>query len=274
MSFGPSLLFCPADRPERFAKAASAADTVIIDLEDAVAPEHKVAAREALAASDLDPARTIVRVNPVPTADFELDLAAVARTGYRTLMLAKAQGADELDRLAGYRVIALCETPLGVREAESIAANASVVALSWGAEDLVAAIGGSSSSFDDGRYRGFAAYARAKVLIAAASEGKDAYDTVHLDIADDDGLSAKAADAAASGFAGFLCIHPRQVEPVRAAFRPSEEALLWATELLEAARTADGVFAHRGRMVDGPVIRQAERIVETAAVETPRGSER
>lgn len=274
MSLGPALLFCPGDRADRYSKAASAADMVIIDLEDAVAPESKGAARESLAASELDPDRTIVRVNPASSDEFERDLAAVARTPYRTLMLAKAERGSDLSQLDGYSVLALCETPLGVRNADEIAGHPNVVALSWGAEDLVAGIGGSSSSFADGRYRDFATYARARVLIAAASEGKHAYDTVHLNITDDDGLSAKAVDAAASGFDGFLCIHPRQVEVVRAAFRPSEESVRWATGLLDAALAADGAFAYQGRMVDGPVILQAERIIQAAGAAADRDSKR
>ena len=91
---GPALLFCPADRPERFAKAAERADAVILDLEDAVAPGDKPAAREALIASGLDPDRTIVRLNPASTHDFTLDVEALRDTQYRTVMLAKAEIRD------------------------------------------------------------------------------------------------------------------------------------------------------------------------------------
>ncbi len=259
---GPALLFCPADRPDRYGKAAAAADAVILDLEDAVAPEAKAAAREALIGSDLDPGTTIVRINPATTAEFERDLAALARTPYTTVMLAKAETAEDLDRLTDLRVIALCESPLGVRNAGVLADHRTVVALMWGAEDLVAALTGSSSRQADGRYRDFARYARSHVLISAASAGKIAYDTVHLDIADEAGLREEAEDAAASGFAGTVCIHPRQVGVIRTAYRPSGESVQWAREVLAAAEAAgNGVFSHRGQMVDEPLLRQARRVL-------------
>jgi citrate lyase subunit beta/citryl-CoA lyase len=140
-----------------------------------------------------------------------------------------------------------------------------VIGLTWGAEDLVAAMGGTSSRFADGTYRDYARYARSRVLIAAASEGKPAYDTVHLDIADDAGQQAEAEDAAGSGFSGTMCIHPRQVPLVRAAFRPTPERLDWARRVLAQAATAgSGVFAFEGRMIDEPLLRQAARIVASA----------
>ena len=261
---GPALLFCPADRPDRYRKAAMASDAVILDLEDAVAPDAKAAARESLIGSDLDPATTIVRLNPATTTELDHDLAALARTSYTMVMLAKAETTADLDRLAGLQVIALCESPLGVRNAGALADRENVLALMWGAEDLVAALGGSSSRRSDGRYRDFARYARSQVLIAAVAAGKVAYDTVHLDIADEAGLREEAEDAAASGFVGTVCIHPRQVGVVRAAYRPSAESIRWAQDVLAAADAADnGVFAHRGQMIDEPLLRQARRILKT-----------
>ncbi|MGB4137670.1 MAG: aldolase/citrate lyase family protein, partial [Microbacterium sp.] len=171
-SLGPALLFCPADRPERYAKAAERADAVILDLEDAVATDAKDTARRALieGADALDPARVIVRVNPIGTTDHELDLAAVAETPFRTLMLAKAESAEAIAELPhGYTVVALCETARGVVEAERIAAVDRVVALMWGAEDLVASLGGTSSRFPDGAYRDVARAARARLLLAAGA---------------------------------------------------------------------------------------------------------
>src|SRR5512142_79811 len=93
---GPALLFCPADRPDRYAKALAAADAVILDLEDGVGPDAKEAARAALAATDLDPARVIVRVNAAGTAEHAADIAALRRTGYRTVMLPKAETRAQL----------------------------------------------------------------------------------------------------------------------------------------------------------------------------------
>jgi citrate lyase subunit beta/citryl-CoA lyase len=261
--FGPALLFCPADRPERYDKAAAASDAVIIDLEDAVSLGAKASARAALAGSDLDPARTIVRINPRATGLQEADLAALRQTDYRTLMLPKAETEADLSDLDEFGVIALCESPLGVRNADVLASMGTVIALTWGAEDLVAGLGGSSSRFADGRYRSVALLARSRVLLAAAGAGKAAFDTVHLDLADEAGLRAEAEDAAASGFAGAMCIHPRQVPIIRSAFEPSADDVQWAVAVLAAAAdSANGVFSYEGRMVDEPVLRQARRIID------------
>jgi len=258
---GPALLFCPADRPDRYGKAADAADSVILDLEDAVAAESRGAAREAVIAATLDPARTIVRVNPVGTPDFELDVAAVRTSPFRTVMLAKTEGADQLDALADFEVIALCETPAGVEHAGAIAAVPGVVALMWGAEDLVGAIGGRSSRHADGSYRDVARYARSRVLIAAAAAGKPAIDTVHLDIADLDGLATEVEDAAAVGFAATACIHPSQVAAIRAGYAPTSDEIAWAQRVLAAAESNPGVFRFEGRMVDSPVLMQARAVL-------------
>lgn len=260
---GPALLFCPADRPERFGKARDAADAVILDLEDAVAPDRKDAAREAVAASELPRESTIVRVNPVGAGMLEADLAAVDAAGYDMVMLAKAESADDAEALARYAVIALCETPAGVLTAPALAAAPNVIGLMWGAEDLVAALGGRSSRSDDGRYRDVARHARSAVLLAAGAAGKAAYDAVHLDFRDDAGLAAEAEDAAASGFTGTVCIHPRQVPIVRAAFRPTDEQLTWARRVVDAAASG-GVVAVDGRMIDEPLLRQARRTLAAA----------
>ena len=103
------------------------------------------------------------------------------------------------------------------------------------------------------------------MLIAATSVGKRAFDTVHLDIDDEDGLRDEAVDASASGFSGAMCIHPRQVEIIRDAFRPSAASIAWARGVLQAAKeTPRGVFAYEGRMVDEPLLRQARRIIDGA----------
>lgn len=261
IDLGPAILFCPADRPERYAKAAAAADAVIVDLEDAVAPADKATARAHVAAAVLDPARTIVRVNPAGTSDHHLDLAALADTAYRTVMLAKAEDPAQCDALgdAGFRVVALCETAAGVERAGQIARHRAVDALMWGAEDLVASLSGTSSRFPDGRYRDVARYARSRVLIAAGAAGKVAWDAVHLDLDDAAGLRAEAEDAAASGFAASVCIHPRQVAVIRAAYAPTADQVARARAVLAAAEREPGVFRHDGRMVDEPVLRQARR---------------
>ena len=188
---GPAWLFCPADRPDRFTKAAARADAVILDLEDGVAPADRRAARAALAATPLDPTTTIVRLNPVGTADFVADLAALQATDYRIVMLAKTESTDDVDRLRGFEVIALCGHPRGIVHADEIAAAEPVGAVMWGAEDLVAAIGGLSSRFNDGAYRDVARHARSSTLLACAAANTAAIDAVYLDISDIDGLAAE-----------------------------------------------------------------------------------
>jgi citrate lyase subunit beta/citryl-CoA lyase len=267
--FGAALLFCPADRPDRYAKALERADAVILDLEDAVAEVAKSAARESLVANPLDPERVIVRVNPASTPHLADDLAALRRTSYRTVMLAKCEGTADLVALEDFAVIALCETARGVLAASDIASVPIVSALMWGAEDLVASVGGSSSRFPDGRYSDLARHARSQVLLAAGAHGVAAIDAVHLDLADADGLRSEAEDAAALGFAATACVHPRQAEVVRAAYAPSRDRLEWAQALLAEAgvRERDGVFAFRGQMVDAPLLRQAEAVVRRARLD-------
>lgn len=262
---GPAILFCPADRPDRFGKAAERADAVVLDLEDAVAPEAKQAAREAVAGSALDPARTIVRVNDARSGLLADDLAAVERSPYRVVMLAKTENAGDIDALGGLDVVALCETAAGVVRAAAIASHPRVVALMWGAEDLVASLGGTSSRDASGAYRSVAVHARSTVLLAAGAAGRSAIDAVHLDIADVDGCRAEAEDAAASGFAAKAAIHPSHVASIRDAFAPSEDELRWAAGVLAEARLAEaegrGVFRFEGRMVDEPVLRHARGIL-------------
>jgi len=260
---GPALLFCPADRPERYEKARAAADAVILDLEDAVAADRKDLAREAVAASHEPAETTVVRINPIGAGMLEADLAAVDAGGYRLVMLAKTESVEQLAALERYAVIALCETPAGVLAAPALAAAPNTAGLMWGAEDLVAALGGRSSRRADGGYRDVARAARSAVLLAAGAAGVAAYDTVHLDFRDEAGLQAEAEDAAAVGFTGTVCIHPRQVPVVRAAYRPTDEELAWAQRVVEAAASG-GVVAVDGRMIDEPLLRQARRTLAAA----------
>ena len=268
---GPALLFCPADRPERYAKALAAADAVILDLEDGVGADGKDAARAALVATDLDPARVIVRVNATGTAEHAADIAALRRTGYRQVMLPKTETREQLDALGGgWRTVALCETPLGIVNAAEIAAAPGVVAVMWGAEDLIAAMRGRTSRRPDGGYRDVALHARSAVLLAACAHGRAAIDAVYVNIPDLEGLAAEAQDAAASGFTLKGCIHPSQVAVVRKAFRADEAQVAWARRVLAAARDAGardkgardkGAVKVDGQMIDAPLIRQAEAII-------------
>src|SRR5271168_583862 len=266
---GPAWLFCPADRPERFAKAAAAADVVILDLEDGVAEADKPAARKALRENRLDPERTVVRINAADTDEQARDLEALADTAYTTVMLAKTESAAQVIALAPREVIALLETPRGAVFAAEIAAAQGTVAMMWGAEDLVATLGGSSSRRADGTYRDVARHVRSTALLAASAFGRIALDAVHLDIRDLDGLRAECDDGVALGFAGTVCIHPSQIPVVRAAYRPTEETLDWARRVLKAAQTERGVFAFEGQMVDSPVLKHAALIVQRAGASAP-----
>lgn len=261
---GPAWLFCPADRPERFAKAAAAADVVILDLEDGVAEADKPAARKALRETPLDPERTVVRINPAGTDEQARDLDALADTAYTTVMLSKTESAAQVTALAPREVVGLIETPRGAVFATEIAAAENTVALMWGAEDLVATLGGSSSRRADGSYRDVARHVRSTALLAASVFGRIALDAVHLDIKDLEGLRAEAIDGVAVGFDGTVCIHPTQIAVVREAYRPGEEKLDWARRVLAAARSERGVFAFEGQMVDSPVLKHAQALLRRA----------
>ena len=259
---GPVFLFCPADRPDRFAKAAAVSDVVILDLEDGVAPERRPAARDAVRAATLSPEATIVRINPVGTTDHILDLEAIRASAFSRVMLAKTSSADEVRSLAPLEVVALCETPRGVQASEEIAGCINTIAVMWGSEDLVAAIGGSSSRTADGALGDLARYARAKILVDSGVHNVGALDTVFLDFGDLDGLRREASDESAMGFVGTPCIHPNQVEVVRNAYRPSDTQVDFAKEVLAAAKVQGGVFRLGDVMVDGPVIAQARQILK------------
>lgn len=259
---GPAYLFCPASRPDRYQKALDAADFAIFDLEDAVAPAYKAAARQALIDNPVDPDAVIVRVNAIGTPDHALDLEALQQTEYGRIMVPKAEDPEAIAQLDRYEVIALCETARGVLRAPEMAEVPCVVALMWGAEDLIVSLGGRSSRNDDGSYLGVALVARSTVLIAAGAVNKPTIDAVYLDINDERGLAVEASGAAASGFTSKACIHPRQVIHVREAFQPTAKQISWARRVVSHA-TDGGVHTVDGSMVDEPLLRQARRILES-----------
>jgi citrate lyase subunit beta / citryl-CoA lyase len=261
---GPGWLFCPADRPERFEKAAAAADVVILDLEDGCAAKDRPAARQALIDTPLDPIRTVVRLNPTDTADHELDLQALARTPYTTVMLAKTESAHQVRALAPLDVVVLVETPLGALAVTETARVDNAFAVMWGAEDLFAVLGGTSNRWPDDSYRDVAKHVRSQSLLAAKAYGKLALDSVYLDIKNLDGLRAEVDDAVAVGFDAKVAIHPTQVAVIRAGYTPTDKEIEWARAVLEAATRERGVFQYQGLMVDMPVLRRAERIVSLA----------
>ncbi|MGF7119713.1 HpcH/HpaI aldolase/citrate lyase family protein [Rhodococcus sp. AG1013] len=270
---GPAWLFCPADRPERFAKAADAADVVILDLEDGVAPADKETARRALVDVPLDPARTVVRVNAHGTDDYARDCAVLDRTPYTAVMLPKCESVDQVLDLAPLSVVVLIESPLGALAVPQTVQAANAVGVMWGAEDLVAGLGGASSRKADGSYRDIARHVRSTALLAAKAYGRFALDSVFLDIPDLDGLADECDDAVAVGFDGKVAIHPRQLDIIRHAYAPTSEQLGWAEQVLAAASRERGVFTFEGRMVDAPVLRHAEEIVRRSGIARAGGEE-
>ena len=261
---GPAWLFCPADRPERFEKAAAAADVVILDLEDGVAAKDREAARKALIETPLDPDRTVVRINPGDTADHQLDLEALKNTSYTTVMLAKTESVQQVVALLPLDVVVLIETPLGALHVVELARLGNTIALMWGAEDLFAVLGGTANRHSDGSYRDVARHVRSQTLLAAKAYGCAALDAVYLDINDLDGLGKEVEDAVAVGFDAKVAIHPSQVAVIRAGYAPTPKQVEWARAVLAAAANERGVFQHDGLMVDAPVLRRAERIVASA----------
>ena len=261
---GPGWLFCPSDRPERFEKAAAAADVVILDLEDGCAAKDRPAARQALIDTPLDPTRTVVRLNPTDTADHPLDLEALARTPYTTVMLAKTESAEQVRALAPLDVIVLVETPLGALAVTETARVDNAFAVMWGAEDLFAVLGGTSNRWPDDSYRDVAKHVRSQSLLAAKAYGKLALDSVYLDIKNLDGLRAEVDDAVAVGFDAKVAIHPTQIVVIRDGYTPTDKEVTWARAVLDAATRERGVFQYDGLMVDMPVLRRAQRIVALA----------
>ena len=149
--------------------------------------------------------------------------------------------------------------------ADAIAECPNTVGLMWGAEDLVAALGGYSSRHDDGSYRDVARYARARTLLAAGAHQRCALDAVYLKFENLEGQRDEASDAAAMGYSASACVHPSQVEVVRAAYRPTSAQIAWAKNILEASKDRAGVYRVGGLMVDGPVVTQARQILNRAA---------
>lgn len=268
---GPAWLFCPADRPDRYRKALGIADVVVLDLEDAVAVERKDMARECvaqlIAESAYDHDRTVLRINAVTSPQHAADLALVASTRIRRIMLAKTEARADVDsmrHLDGLAVVALLETGAGIDRASDIAAAAGVVAVMWGADDLIASMGGSSSRRPDGGYRDVARFARSRALLGTKAAGRLAIDAVYMDIPDHDGLRAECEDAVAVGFDAKVAIHPDQVRIIREAYQPSPESVDWARRLLDHVGADRGVTTFEGRMVDGPIFAQAEQILRRA----------
>jgi citrate lyase subunit beta / citryl-CoA lyase len=269
-----SLLFVPGDRPERMQKALGlGADALILDLEDSVAPANKPAARAAitdfLRVADRS-CRLFVRINPLDSGHLDDDLSVLAGRP-DGLMLPKAEGAASVrslvDRVDVPILPIATETPAALFRLGEYADVADHLAgLTWGAEDLPAAIGAAASRDESGAYLPPYQVARSLTLFAAAAAGVPPIETVYPNIKDEAGLRRIAEAAARDGFTGMMAIHPAQVPVINAAFTPSPEAVAHARAVVAAFDAAPGAGALQldGKMIDAPHLKQARRILERA----------
>ena len=277
-----SLLFVPGDRSERFAKAAaSGADAIIIDLEDSVSLENKAKARDA-AAEWLSGSRKgvpcFVRVNPEASHMTQDDLNAILPYLPDAILLPKAEGAKSVHWLCALAAATAdapagdappilpiaTETPGGVFDLGSLRDVAShLVGVTWGAEDLPAAIGAMTSREADGQYTPPYELARSLTLFAAHAAGVAAIDTVFPAIGDEAGLAAYVARASRDGFTGMMAIHPAQVAIINAEFTPSKEQVAYAQAIVDAfaANPGAGVLQVEGKMLDAPHLKAAMAVL-------------
>ena len=268
-----SWLFVPADSDRKIAKALdSAADAIIFDLEDSVVPAQKHAAREIL--RGLEPRANgpswWVRVNPLASEYLKDDLEVLANSGIHGIVLPKAEsGADvvELSHRTGNIPIhaIVTETAASLFGLMSYRLpNSPLVAMSWGAEDLSAALGAASKHGPDGSLSFTYQMARSLCLAGAVAAGVQPVDGVFADFKDEDGLRAETEAAAREGFTGKLAIHPAQVAVINAAFSPSADDIAHAEAIVAAfeAEPNAGVLSVGGKMVDRPHLIQAARILE------------
>ena len=279
-----SFLFVPADSERKLTKASeSGADALILDLEDSVAaearPDARVLAREFLAGKD----NVWVRINPIDTDDALADLEGVMPSKPAGIVLPKPRSAAAAVELAARlmaletkhdadpgstRIIALCtEHPEALFTLTSyVAATERLAGLSWGAEDLSAALGASTNRDADGNWLPTYEMARSMCLLAAAAAEVAAIDTVFTDFKNSDGLRDYAAKARRDGFSGMLAIHPAQIGVINKAFMPSSAELENAERIVElfAANPGAGTIGMDGKMIDRPHLVQALRLLAIA----------
>lgn len=276
-----SLLFMPGDSARKIEKAVElTADSIIADLEDAVALSQKEVARETVVACfqrlDFGPTERLIRMNPVSTSLWEDDLSQTILVRPEGYVLPKTESAAQVQavskRLAelegshglpvgSTRLLALVETAMGVVKAAEIAASDSRLgALLFGAEDLAGDMGARRS-----REGWEIFYARGAVVTAAAAYGLPAIDTVYVDLADTEGLAAECRFAQGMGFSGKLAIHSRQVAVINRVFSPTNEEIAQAQRLIDAFASQQaagtGVFEMDGKMIDRPIVLAARKVL-------------
>jgi len=280
-----SLLFVPGDDERKVAKGlASVADALILDLEDAVAPARKGAARDLVArtvASKRASKNLFVRINALDTADALLDLAAIVAARPFGVVLPKCRGngdvlslADQLSQLeakAGVAAEQIRILPIVTETGASMfglgtynpPAHPRLCGLMWGGEDLAADLGAITNRDARGAYTAPYQLARSLCLYAAAAASMPAIDAVYTDFRDTEGLKAEAAEGLRDGFSGKAAIHPDQVAPINAAFTPAAADVERAQRIIAAfeASSATGVASLDGRMLDRPHLRSAQRVL-------------
>jgi len=281
-------LFVPGDSEKKLSKGATTgADALIIDLEDSVAasrrPVGRGLTREYLLAADRSICQLYVRINPLDTHDALLDLAGIIAGKPDGLILPKAQTVEDSNRLSYYldalevangieqgsvKIFPIAtETPGAMLTLDGYRnVNARVSGLSWGAEDLSAAIGASTNQDENGNLSAPYILARSLCLMAAHAAGVQAVDTVHTDFRDDEGLRQSSNYARRDGFSGKIAIHPNQVQIINDAFTPSAEEIAHARAVIDifAANPEAGTLSMDGKMLDKPHLTQAERVVAFA----------
>ena len=277
-----SFLFVPADSERKMDKAGGVgADAIILDLEDAVVAEARPAARQLAAGYLQDRDDVWIRINPIDTDDSVADLDAVMAGAPLGIILPKARSAADAVELAGRidrlelqhdieqgstRIMTICtERPEALFTLNSyMGATSRLYGLSWGAEDLAAAVGANANRDDAGNWLPQFEMARSMCLFAAAAAEVAAIDTVYTDFRDLDGLLGYATTARRDGFSGMLAIHPAQVEVINAAFEPTEEELERAALIIRLFDESPGAGAVGldGKMIDRPHLIQARRLLQ------------
>jgi citrate lyase subunit beta/citryl-CoA lyase len=284
-----SWLFVPADSEKKLAKSEEIpADALILDLEDSVAPENKILARglvcEYLAQRGSESRQQVwVRINPLDHAEAGADLSAVIPAGPDGIVVPKTRSPDDLEllgrRIGTYeaeheikvgstRILPVAtETPQSLFSlGEYRKCSKRLAGLTWGAEDLSAAIGATTNRDENGNWTAPYQLVRSLCLFAAHAAGVEAIDTLYAEFRNIEGLEASCAAARRDGFSGKLAIHPSQVEVINRAFAPSEAEIERARRIvaLFEANPGAGTLALDGAMLDMPHLVQAKKILRTA----------
>lgn len=285
-----SLLFVPGDSERKFTKASNSnADALILDLEDAVVLDQKPMARKLVSrlldenqvtSNNTRTWKFIVRINDLTTGLHLQDLAAIVRPGLDAILVPKANGAHDIERIsyhldgleqrAGMEVGAVKIVVVSTETAQAVfnlgsyaPAHPRLIGLTWGAEDLGAVVGSSSNKEENGEWTFPYKVVKAQCLFAAAAAQTSAIDTLYANFKDPEGLAEDCKKSRRDGFVGRIAIHPAQVDIINECFSPSEEELIHARQVVKAfADNPDlGTVGIDGKMYDIPHLKSAERIL-------------